>query len=60
MPDIVETLLPLLSNSTRTRRHVVTQLVRMGLVDNAKELKKQKYALHTERVQTALFVSRGH
>ncbi|XP_040014377.1 protein timeless homolog [Xiphias gladius] len=41
VPDIVETLLPLLSNSTRTRRQVVTQLVRMGLVDNAKELKKQ-------------------
>uniref|UniRef100_A0A4W6EZJ7 Timeless circadian clock n=1 Tax=Lates calcarifer TaxID=8187 RepID=A0A4W6EZJ7_LATCA len=42
VPDIVETLLPLLSNSNRTRRQVVTQLVRMGLVDNAKELKKQK------------------
>ncbi|KAM4588760.1 protein timeless homolog isoform 1-T2 [Odontesthes bonariensis] len=42
VPDIVETLLPLLSNSDRTRRHVVTQLVHMGLVDNAKELKKQK------------------
>ncbi|XP_047437724.1 protein timeless homolog [Mugil cephalus] len=41
VPDIVETLLPLLSNTTRTRRQVVTQLVRMGLVDNAKELKKQ-------------------
>lgn len=47
MPDIVETLLPLLSNSSRTRRQVVTQLVHMGLVDNAKELKKQKYVLHT-------------
>ncbi|XP_060898705.1 protein timeless homolog [Labrus mixtus] len=42
VPDIVETLLPLLSNSSRTRRQVVTQLVHMGLVDNAKELKKQK------------------
>uniref|UniRef100_A0A8C9WTW7 Timeless circadian clock n=1 Tax=Sander lucioperca TaxID=283035 RepID=A0A8C9WTW7_SANLU len=42
VPDIVETLLPLLSDSTRTRRQVVTQLVRMGLVDSAKELKKQK------------------
>ncbi|XP_041810602.1 protein timeless homolog [Chelmon rostratus] len=42
VPDIVETLLPLLSNSTRTRRQVVTQLVHMGLVDNAKELKKPK------------------
>ncbi|XP_008305173.1 protein timeless homolog [Stegastes partitus] len=42
VPDIVETLLPLLSNSNRTRRQVVTQLVHMGLVNNAKELKKQK------------------
>ncbi|XP_077430507.1 protein timeless homolog isoform X2 [Vanacampus margaritifer] len=42
VPDIVETLLPLLSNSTLTRRQVVTQLVRMGLVDSAKELKKPK------------------
>ncbi|XP_031707540.1 protein timeless homolog [Anarrhichthys ocellatus] len=42
VPDIVETLLPLLSNSTRTRRHVVMQLVHMGLVENAKALKKQK------------------
>ncbi|XP_029135402.2 protein timeless homolog isoform X1 [Labrus bergylta] len=42
VPDIVETLLPLLNNSSRTRRQVVTQLVHMGLVDNAKELKKQK------------------
>ncbi|KAM9859043.1 protein timeless homolog [Aulostomus maculatus] len=42
VPDIVETLLPLLSNGSRTRRQVVTQLVHMGLVDNAKELKKQK------------------
>ncbi|KAM3621383.1 uncharacterized protein V6R79_010566 [Siganus canaliculatus] len=42
VPDIVETLLPLLSNSTRTRRQVVTQLVHMGLVSNAKELKKPK------------------
>ncbi|XP_029007427.1 protein timeless homolog [Betta splendens] len=41
VPDIVETLLPLLS-STRTRRQVVTQLVHMGLVVSAKELKKQK------------------
>ncbi|XP_061584565.1 protein timeless homolog isoform X2 [Cololabis saira] len=42
VPDIAETLLSLLSNSNRTRRQVVTQLVHMGLVDNAKELKKQK------------------
>uniref|UniRef100_A0A8D3CGR4 Timeless circadian clock n=1 Tax=Scophthalmus maximus TaxID=52904 RepID=A0A8D3CGR4_SCOMX len=45
VPDIVETLLPLLSKSDLTRRQVVTQLVRMGLVDSAKELKKQKYVL---------------
>ncbi|XP_075880602.1 protein timeless homolog [Nelusetta ayraudi] len=42
VPDIVETLLPLLSNSNRTRRQVVTQLVHLGLVDSAKELKKPK------------------
>lgn len=42
VPDIVETLLPLLSNTNRTRRQVVTQLVHLGLVGNAKELKKQK------------------
>lgn len=47
VPDIVETLLQLLS-STRTRRQVITQLVHMGLVDNAKELKKQKYVLFIE------------
>ncbi|XP_061147594.1 protein timeless homolog [Syngnathus typhle] len=41
-PDIVETLLPLLSNSTRTRKQVVIQMVRLGLVDSAKELKKPK------------------
>uniref|UniRef100_A0A665TTC1 Timeless circadian clock n=1 Tax=Echeneis naucrates TaxID=173247 RepID=A0A665TTC1_ECHNA len=41
-PDIVETLLQLLNNRNRTRRQVVTQLVHMGLVANAKELKKQK------------------
>uniref|UniRef100_A0A8C7D2R9 Timeless circadian clock n=1 Tax=Oncorhynchus kisutch TaxID=8019 RepID=A0A8C7D2R9_ONCKI len=42
VPDIVETLLPLLSNTTRTRRQVVAQLVAMGLVDSVKELKKQR------------------
>ncbi|XP_037106889.1 protein timeless homolog [Syngnathus acus] len=41
-PDIVETLLPLLSNSTRTRKQVVIQMVRLGLVDSAKELKQPK------------------
>uniref|UniRef100_A0A6D2YAE5 Timeless circadian clock n=1 Tax=Takifugu rubripes TaxID=31033 RepID=A0A6D2YAE5_TAKRU len=35
VPDIVETLLPLLSNCNRTRRQVVIQLVHMGLVDNS-------------------------
>ncbi|XP_067361897.1 protein timeless homolog isoform X2 [Channa argus] len=45
VPDIVETLLPLLS-STRSRRQVVTQLVHMGLVHNAKELKKPKKGTH--------------
>lgn len=42
VPDIVETLLPLLSSETRTRRQVVVQLVHMGLVDSAKQLKKPK------------------
>ncbi|KAM8866975.1 protein timeless homolog isoform 2-T2 [Synchiropus picturatus] len=42
VPDIVETLLPLLSNSNRNRRQVVVQLVHMGLVESSKELKKQK------------------
>ncbi|XP_054882313.1 protein timeless homolog [Poeciliopsis prolifica] len=42
VPDIVETVIQLLSNSNRTRRQVVTQLVHMGLVDSAKDLKKQK------------------
>ena len=42
VPDVVETLLPLLSNSNRTRRQVVVQMVQMGLVDSAKDLKKQK------------------
>ncbi|XP_059185367.1 protein timeless homolog isoform X1 [Centropristis striata] len=42
VPDIVEYLLPLLSNSNRNRRQVVVQLVHMGLVGSAKELKKQK------------------
>ncbi|XP_076012500.1 protein timeless homolog [Genypterus blacodes] len=42
VPDIVEHLLPLLSDGSRTRRQLVLQLVNMGLVDSAKELKKQK------------------
>lgn len=40
VPHIVETLLPLLSNTTLTRRQVVAQLVAMGLVDGVKDLKK--------------------
>uniref|UniRef100_A0AAR2M4H9 Timeless circadian clock n=1 Tax=Pygocentrus nattereri TaxID=42514 RepID=A0AAR2M4H9_PYGNA len=42
VPDIVETLLPLLMNTNRTRRQVVTQMVSMGLVDSVKDLKKEK------------------
>ncbi|KAL2091358.1 hypothetical protein ACEWY4_013621 [Coilia grayii] len=42
VPDIVETLLPLLSNTNRTRRQVVAQMVVMGLVDSVKDLKKPK------------------
>ncbi|KAG1931105.1 protein timeless homolog [Pimephales promelas] len=41
VPDIVETLLPLLSSS-RTRRDVVTHMVSMGLVDSVKDLKKER------------------
>lgn len=42
VPDVVETLLPLLSSS-RTRREVVSHMVSMGLVDSVKDLKKEKY-----------------
>lgn len=42
VPDIVETLLPLLSTE-RTRRQVVIQMVAMGLVDSVKDLKKVRY-----------------
>ncbi|XP_033822405.1 protein timeless homolog [Periophthalmus magnuspinnatus] len=42
VPDIIEHILPLLSNSNRNRRQVVVQLVHMGLVSGAKELKKPK------------------
>ncbi|XP_056590423.1 protein timeless homolog isoform X2 [Triplophysa dalaica] len=41
VPDIVETLIPLLS-STRTRREVVSQIVVLGLVDSVKDLKKER------------------
>ncbi|XP_026077819.1 protein timeless homolog [Carassius auratus] len=41
VPDIVETILPLLSIS-RTRREVVSRMVSMGLVDSAKDLKKER------------------
>uniref|UniRef100_A0A668AUH0 Timeless circadian clock n=1 Tax=Myripristis murdjan TaxID=586833 RepID=A0A668AUH0_9TELE len=53
LPDIVETLLPLLSNSDRTRRQVVMQLVHMGLVDNAKE-KGTRIVLWTEEQEQEL------
>uniref|UniRef100_A0A8C5C6J6 Timeless circadian clock n=1 Tax=Gadus morhua TaxID=8049 RepID=A0A8C5C6J6_GADMO len=39
VPDPVEALLPLLG-ATRSRRQVVLQLVHMGLVESAKQLKK--------------------
>ncbi|KAK1799792.1 hypothetical protein P4O66_006313 [Electrophorus voltai] len=42
LPDIVETLLLLLSNTSRTRRQVVAQMVSMGLVDSVKDLKKER------------------
>ncbi|KAJ8358565.1 hypothetical protein SKAU_G00150900 [Synaphobranchus kaupii] len=42
VPDVVETMLPLLSNTTRTRRQVVAQMVHMGLVDSVKDLKKER------------------
>ncbi|XP_059385014.1 protein timeless homolog [Carassius carassius] len=41
VPDIVETILPLLSIS-HTRREVVSRMVSMGLVDSAKDLKKER------------------
>uniref|UniRef100_A0A8C2E0T3 Timeless circadian clock n=1 Tax=Cyprinus carpio TaxID=7962 RepID=A0A8C2E0T3_CYPCA len=40
VPDIVETILPLLSIS-HTRREVVSHMVSMGLVDSVKDLKKE-------------------
>ncbi|KAB5537051.1 hypothetical protein PHYPO_G00114380 [Pangasianodon hypophthalmus] len=45
VPDIVETLLPLLSTD-RTRRQVVIQMVSMGLVDSVKNLKKDRKGTH--------------
>uniref|UniRef100_A0A8C2DYC8 Timeless circadian clock n=1 Tax=Cyprinus carpio TaxID=7962 RepID=A0A8C2DYC8_CYPCA len=42
VPDIVETILPLLSIS-HTRREVVSHMVSMGLVDSVKDLKKERY-----------------
>uniref|UniRef100_A0A8C1QQR3 Timeless circadian clock n=1 Tax=Cyprinus carpio TaxID=7962 RepID=A0A8C1QQR3_CYPCA len=41
VPDIVETILPLLSIS-HTRREVVSHMVSMGLVDSVKDLKKER------------------
>ncbi|MBN3317805.1 TIM protein, partial [Atractosteus spatula] len=40
--DLVDTLLPLLRNPSRTRRQVVNQLVLLGLVDSVKDLKKER------------------
>ncbi|KAM9444217.1 protein timeless homolog [Clarias gariepinus] len=45
VPDIVETILPLLSTE-RTRRQVVIQMVSMGLVDSVKDLKKDRKGTH--------------
>ncbi|KAK3512612.1 hypothetical protein QTP70_018623 [Hemibagrus guttatus] len=45
VPDIVETILPLLSTE-RTRRQVVIQMVSMGLVDSVKDLKKERKGTH--------------
>ncbi|KAI5614487.1 protein timeless-like isoform X1 [Silurus asotus] len=45
VPDIVETILPLLS-SDRNRRQVVIQMVSMGLVDSVKDLKKDRKGTH--------------
>ncbi|XP_061076992.1 protein timeless homolog isoform X1 [Conger conger] len=42
VPDVVETILPLLGNTTRTRRQVVAQMVHMGLVDSVRDLKKER------------------
>uniref|UniRef100_A0A673K173 Timeless circadian clock n=1 Tax=Sinocyclocheilus rhinocerous TaxID=307959 RepID=A0A673K173_9TELE len=41
VPNIVETILPLLSSS-HTRREVVSHMVSMGLVDSMKDLKKER------------------
>lgn len=45
VPDIVETLIQLLSSS-RTRREVVSQMVTLGLVDSVKDLKKERKGTH--------------
>ncbi|GAA6107907.1 protein timeless homolog [Tachysurus ichikawai] len=45
VPDIVETILPLLGTE-RTRRQVVIQMVSMGLVDSVKDLKKDRKGTH--------------
>ncbi|CDQ56618.1 unnamed protein product [Oncorhynchus mykiss] len=46
VPHIVETLLPLLSNTTHQRQQVVAQLVAMGLVNGVKDLKKLRKGTH--------------
>ncbi|XP_060714550.1 protein timeless homolog [Tachysurus vachellii] len=45
VPDIVETILPLLGTE-RTRRQVLIQMVSMGLVDSVKDLKKDRKGTH--------------
>ncbi|KAJ7999282.1 hypothetical protein DPEC_G00213810 [Dallia pectoralis] len=42
VPDIVETILLLLSNTSRTRRQVMDQMVASGLVDCIRDLKIQR------------------
>uniref|UniRef100_A0A6Q2XGH4 Timeless circadian clock n=1 Tax=Esox lucius TaxID=8010 RepID=A0A6Q2XGH4_ESOLU len=55
VPDIVETLLPLLSNTSRTRRQLVAQMVAMGLVDSVRDLKKgTRIILWTEEQEEEL------
>uniref|UniRef100_A0A6Q2X203 Timeless circadian clock n=1 Tax=Esox lucius TaxID=8010 RepID=A0A6Q2X203_ESOLU len=55
LPDIVETLLPLLSNTSRTRRQLVAQMVAMGLVDSVRDLKKgTRIILWTEEQEEEL------
>ncbi|XP_039603256.1 protein timeless homolog isoform X1 [Polypterus senegalus] len=40
--DVIEIIIPLLQNPNRTRKQVVSHLVQMGLVNSAKDLKKER------------------